>query len=316
MKKKALPLIIVLLTAAGLTWYFLTGRDASQYIAGEAQANVVPVIAEVGGVITDMDAELGQRVKAGNILLRIDDTNQQYAIEQLKISLAAAELNADTGSSSANSSVSSAYAAYNSAKAAAENARANYESAKALYAVGAIAKSELDAAELAFTQAQNAVSAAAAAVSGANAGYTSASSQLNAELLRSQLDQAEKMLEKYTLTAPCSGVVITQCYTKGHIVAPGYTVVEIADDSGMQLLAYVPEDLVPSIDYGSVLPVEYNGATYKGTVCYIDVGTTYVPRDLQTPANKAKSSFKVKLSLDSDCPIKAGEKAKIYFERP
>jgi len=315
MKKKALPLIIVLL-AAGLTWYFLAGRDAAPYVIGEAQANVVPVIVEVGGAITDMNAELGQRVEAGDVLLRIDETNQQYAIEQLKISLAAAELKADTGSSSANSGVSSAYAAYNSAKAAAENARANYESAKALYEVGAIAKSELDAAELAQTQAQNAVSAAAAAVSGANAGYTSASSELNAELLRSQLAQAENTLDKYALIAPCSGVVITQCYTKGHIVAPGYTVVEIADSGDMQLLAYVPEDLIPGIDYGSVLPVQYNGATYKGTVCYIDVSTTYVPRDLQTPANKAKSSFKVKLALDSDCPIKAGEKAKIYFERP
>ena len=69
--------------------------------------------------------------------------------------------------------------------------------------------------------------------------------------------------------------------------------------------------MISSLEYGSPLTVRYNGGDYEAKICYIDVKTQYAPRDLQTEANRAKKSFKVKLELPEECAIRPGETAKV-----
>lgn len=126
----------------------VTGRIAAR---NEAQ-----VSAKVSGSIAKILVDVGDKVKAGQVLAQLDSTTASIAVEQAEAARALAEVNL-------------------------ENAQLEYERAKALHASGGIAQSTFDRAEAGYKQAQ-------AALKQANAGLQSARKALADHTLRAPFD--------------------------------------------------------------------------------------------------------------------------------
>jgi HlyD family secretion protein len=74
---------------------------------------------------------------------------------------------------------------------------------------------------------------------------------------------------------------------------------------------YLPEDKIGDVDYNSKIQLEYAGEKISGLIKFIDVKSEYTPRDLQTEANKSKTSFKVKALVPKQSALKPGLEVKV-----
>jgi HlyD family secretion protein len=243
-KKTAGTLIAVLLIATagfGGWWYFLrpataTDGPAAGDAAGDTimtvestEGNVrvtvdgpgsvlpyraVTVRSGVGGVVTAAP-ETGDRVAAGQVVVRFDTSDLAAAIRQGQLNVTQAELND-------------------------ERARVALEQAEA-----ELAKTERLAESGATTR--EAVEQARAGV--ANAAFALRATSLAVEQARLALEGAQDNLEKATVTAPFSGVVLESGVTAGDMVGSAASLFVLADLSRVRVEAEVDE-----YDIGRVAP--------------------------------------------------------------
>ena len=319
LKEKKVPKIIlirgivllVLLSGAG--YYYFTSHDSAY--RGTIETTVFPVITEVSGVLLESPVNLGETVKKGDVIALIDDTTQQYALEQLNLSLEKRQLSLQEATLAAGGQASNAYlsakASYDSASAAVAKAREDLADAQTLYDEGALSENELAKIRLGYTQAASMQSSTLSQLNNSLNASNETSIQIELKLLESQIRQAQENLEKFRITAPCDGTVISKNYNQGSLVAFGYNLADIGSSEEMYVVFYVPEDQIGTINYGDKVTISYEGEQISGKISYIDLRTQYTPKDLQTEANKSKTSFKVKALLPENTAIKPGLEVKV-----
>jgi HlyD family secretion protein len=315
-KKKIIPLF-VLIVVIGLIAFFY-GRSSQTY-TGVVEATILSNTSEVSGKILEMPVELGQHVSKGDLIAKIDDTDQKYAYDQLKLTLekkklAFSELQVGSGDTQAQNSVSIAQANYNSAASNSQKAAMDYRNAQSLFNQGAISKDALDLARVKADSAASALAVAKAQLDNAKSSSSSNSMELDVQQTESQLQEMKDTLDKFSIYAVSDGVVMSKSYVLGDMVAPGYNLADIAADGQKYFVFYLPIEYVHSIGYDQTYRIKTDGKEYDGVVKYIDVESEFTPKDMQTAANKNKESVKIKLLLPKDCPLKPGEEAEFRLE--
>lgn len=311
-RKIHLPIALGLILIAGFTWFALMEEPTYK---GLVEPLIVPNISEVSGKIITANVSLGQPVKKGDVLVVIDHTDQSYVLSQLELTLekrklALGEAALDQGGQAYNLYLA-AKEAYASAGILATKASKDYSDAKTLFAEGAISESELEKARVTAATASAAAASALAGLNNAGSGSGQSSSQLDLAILETQIAQAKSTLDKYTLKAPCNGTIISSNYTEGSVVIPGTNVADIGSSAEMYVVFYLPEDKIGDMDYNSKVQLDHAGETLVAKVKFIDVKSAYTPRDLQTEANKSKTSFKIKALLPKQSLLKPGLEVKV-----
>lgn len=315
-RKRALPLIILLAVFLAIAIYYFISAGGDKLI-GEVEATIYPHKTEVSGKIIEMPVALGSEVKKGDTLAILDSAGLRYEIEQMelliekqKIALSQVQLGVE-GSTQAERNLAIAQATYNSALANFNKAEKDFQNAATLFQEGAISKDALDNARLKADNAKDTLTATRAQLQGASSQASAETAALDIKQNESRLRQMNENLEKYTIKATVDGIVMSLSYVAGDTVGPGYNLVDIAGTSSKYLVFYIPEDKLNLIDYGSEVEVFYKDKKYTGIVKYIDVNSQYTPKDMQTQANKNKESFKIKVLLPEDVPLKPGETAEV-----
>lgn len=315
-KKKIIPLLVLILALALIALYF--GRESRNY-TGVVEATILSHTSEVSGKILEMPVELGQHVSKGEVIAKIDDTDQKYAYDQLQLTLekkklALSELEVGGGNSLAENSISIAQSSYSSAVSSSEKAALDYKNAQSLYNQGAIPKDALDLAKVKADSAANALTAAKAQLDNARNGSSAETMRLDIRQTESQLAEMKDKLDKFTIRAAGEGVIMSKSYVPGDVVSPGFNLADLATDVEKYFVFYLPIDHMNAIVYDQTFSVKSGGEEYEAVVKYIDVKSEYTPKDMQTPANKNKESIKIKLLLPKDCPLKPGQEAEIFLK--
>lgn len=312
-RKRIIPLLVLIIIAvAGYLYY---GKSSQNY-TGVVEATILSNTSEVSGKILEMPIELGQHVSKGDVIAKIDSTTQEYAYEQLKLALekkkvTLADQVVGAGKSQKENSISVAQSAYNSAVSSSQKAALDYKNAQSLFNQGAITKDALDLAKVKADSAANAVTSAKAQLDSAKSGSSAETTNLDIAQTEIQLKEMKENLDKFTVHAVESGVIMSKSYVLGDVVAPGYNLADLASDGEKYFVFYLPIDYLDSIDYDQTYMIKSNGKSYKAVVKYIDVESEYTPKDMQTAANKNRESVKIKLRLPKDCPLKPGQDADI-----
>jgi HlyD family secretion protein len=308
-------------------------QSSSLVLKGVVETQILSHYSEVSGKILKLPIELGQQVKAGDVIAEIDDSNEQYALEQLKAGLAKkqavlADLQSTTDPAEikqGENNVTLAQKAIERAQLASDRAKKDHETAQTLFSKGAIAQASLDdakykadLAELDLITAQTQLDSASQKLVLLKKGVDQekiASAQADIDLTESQIRQEEEKLAKYKLTALGDGTIISSNFGLGALVSPGSNLADIAVETEKYLVAYLPEEYLSKIDYGQQLVIRSGSEEYKGTVSFIDLEAQYTPKDMQTSANKDKDSVKIKVKLANDSPLKVGESAELLIEK-
>ncbi len=346
-KKKIAPVILLIIIGiiVGVNYLNSPSHTGELKLKGDVETTMISNISEVSGKIVQMPIALGQSVKKGDTIAIIDSTNQEYAIEQAELGLqkkqvALEKLNkgadgqqirqAQNSVSIAQSNYNSVKNTYSTAKTTYEKLERDYQTTLQLYNDGGTSKTTVDNAQYAMENAKNAMESAAATTNASQKQIDTAGQQvsllvdgardedvksllLEVSISESQLAQMREALEKYTIKAPCDGVIMSKNYNEGAMVAIGMDIASIASDTENFLVTYVAKEDLHLVQYNQEVTIKSGDEEYKAKVVYIDVKSRYTPKDLQTDSNKNKESMKVKMLLPKGSKLIPGEQAEVII---
>lgn len=311
-KKKIIPIIIILLVVVIVL--YINVKGPSTYI-GEIEGVMYPNSTEVAGKIIECPIKLGSPIKKGDLIARIDDTNQKYVVEQLSLNMQKAQLASESSKvgkgGAADNNYSLAVANYESALVIEEKAKQDYNKAEKLYKESAISQDTFDNTKLAYDTAIKKSEAAKAQVNNSTDKTAGNVADIDVSILESQLNQQKEVLSKYDILAACDGVVMSKNYKEGDIVAVGYNIADISFEEEKYAVIYFPEDKIEQIKYNQKVLVDLGKNSVEGTIKYIDVKAQYTPKELQSVANRNQESLRVKILLPKDYDVNIGQKIKV-----
>jgi multidrug resistance efflux pump len=132
--------------------------------------------------------------------------------------------------------------------------------------------------------------------------------RLDSSLVELQITQADPALrrqlelqaDKYVLRSPVSGVITKLPSRLGEVVAPGQTVVAVADTSHLKLTLYVLEKDVGQVRVGQHVDVTadpFPGLAFSGTVMSVNNKAEYTPRNIQTRQDRLNLVFGINVRV-------------------
>ncbi|MCT2399823.1 HlyD family efflux transporter periplasmic adaptor subunit [Novosphingobium mangrovi (ex Huang et al. 2023)] len=254
---------------------FIGSRSVSTdnaYVAGEV-AEVTPL---TSGRVVEVMVTDTQPVRRGQILFRIDDSDQRIVLAQAKASMEYARrrygqsLANDTALGAAadasETQIGAAQAKVASAEATLAKARTDYERRAALADSGAVSGEELTAAREALASAKAAANEAQAGLASARSNAISARRQEEAALAltrgtsvdtapevllaKSRLATAELDLKRTIVRAPIDGVVAKRTIQVGQKVENGKPALAIVPVSQLYVDANFKEDQLGKVRSG------------------------------------------------------------------
>lgn len=211
------------------------------------------LFARATGYIAERRADIGTKIKKGDLLARIaaPDLDQQYAQAQAQLALSKAQLS--------------------QAKAQVEQARANVNLAKATYArTATLVKQNYESKQNNDNAAAN-VETQTANLSAAQAGVEVA--QANVAAQQATVERLRQLTEFEAVTAPFKGVVTARNIDVGDLVSAdangGTPLFSVARDDVLRVQVAVPQaeaaGLVDGLEAGVVIP-EQPSKTFKGRI--------------------------------------------------
>lgn len=259
---------------------------------GKVQAvTTVQVGTQVSGTVSELHADFNSRVKAGQIIARLDPSQIDAQLKQSKASLAAAEANAASAQNMANSQqagVLSAKANLDRVDAVVLEADRAYQNTLRLVKEGVTPARQAQTDEATRLQALAQKAQAAAQYAQAVAQAESAKSQLEqakaqATQARAAVDVAAVNLDRTIIRAPIDGVVISRNVDVGQTVAASLqapTLFLIANDlTKMQVLADIDEADVGQLSPESAVTFTVDAfprETFAGRISQIRLAPTVV----------------------------------------
>ena len=128
------------------------------------------------------------------------------------------------------------------------------------------------------------------------------------------LQAEEERLAEYMVTAPIDGVVEGKMVATGDLINSGVTVIRMCDPQDIWLKVYLSEDKLALVKVGDAGEAVIDGIEGLSKVHVEQIATKgeYTPVNLQTPEERGRQVFAVKLRLNEPNPqVKAGMNATV-----
>jgi multidrug resistance efflux pump len=124
-----------------------------------------------------------------------------------------------------------------------------------------------------------------------------------------QAKSVKENLNEQTLYAPFNGSVDRVLVADGDLIAPNQAALQLSNPSDIWLRVYLPEDQLPKVKVDDSVDLMLDGidGTVKGRVESIDTTGQFTPANLQSPDERAKQVFGIRIRLaQPDARVKAG----------
>ena len=184
----------------------------------------------------------------------------------------------------------------------------------------AVAQANLDNARSSLLSLQTGdqslqVIAAKAAAEAAASGVKQAEAAV--EQAKQGLALAQLQLDRATVKAPISGVVVTRNLEIGDLVVAGGTVMRIAQLDTLNLVVYLPEDQYGKVSLGDSVNItvdSFSNRAFSGEIIHIADEAEYTPKNVQTESGRKATVYAVKIEVaNADHKLKSGMPADAEF---
>lgn len=296
--------LIIILAASGASsyWYFI----ASRYITTDnayVTSDIAEVTPAVSGIVEQIYVVDTQKVRKGDILVRLQDDDAKLALAQAQAELSLAErrvrsyfANNDALTAMVDASKASAQQAkaqLTAAKTEVTRAQIDLQRREDLRRSGSISAEELTNARLTHERAQANLTAAQAAIAQTQANTLSAIGSLNANaaliaqgqvetnpevlLAQAKVAQAQLNLERTVIRAPIDGVIAKRQVQIGRQVQAGMSLMKLVPLSEVYVEANFKEIELRNVKIGqpvSLISDLYGDKVrYQGTISGFSAGT-------------------------------------------
>lgn len=273
---------------------------ASGYVVAHHK---IAVGAKVMGRVAWIGVEKGDKVQAGQVLVRLEDTEFRAQVNQAKANLAASQARLDqlrTGSRPEEKAKDRA--AVLQAEANWKNAEAEYQRTETLYRAGVTSKAELDRTLAQRDSAAALVQAARQASAITDIGPRKEeirAAEAEVQQMKAAVDYANTQLEATQIKAPVSGTVLERIVERGEMVSPSAfggsgartSVVDLADLTDLQVELDISQVDFARLKPGQraeIIPDAYPNLRFDGFI-----------EEIAPEANRAKSTVQVKVKVEN-----------------
>lgn len=125
-------------------------------------------------------------------------------------------------------------------------------------------------------------------------------SRARVEQARASHAMANIRLSYATISAPFSGIILSENVESGEYVSPGTPVVTIGDLKNVWLRAYINETDLGRVKPGQMTRVTtdtYPGKIYEGRISFISSAAEFTPKNVQTEKERVKLVYRVKIDI-------------------
>ena len=295
-------------------------------VSGQTEATEVQVAPEVGGRVIEIPVVEGNRVRAGDVIARLDTRDTDLALQRAEAERQAADAQLrllQAGSRPEDIEQSQAQAAAASGDVAAAeselaSAEADLQRFDQLLQNNSGSRKQRDDAATRRDVARSRLASARAREAAARQGtarLTAGARREEIDAARARLAGAEAqiaMLQKNksdaTVLAPIDGIVSERLLDPGEMVAPRAAIVVLTDLDHAWAEVFVDEPQIPRLKLGQPATVFTDaGTSVSGTVSFISSKAEFTPRNVQTAEDRSKLVYRVKIAVDNrDGMLKQG----------
>jgi membrane fusion protein (multidrug efflux system) len=283
------------------------------------KANTLYISPEIDGRLTDVLVHSYQRVKKGDLLLRIDDRQQRLALQQAEAAIEQAQ----TQSQSVAAKQKVAEAQSDAATQEQHNAATENQRMQQLVKRNMISKEQSDNARFAYNEAAATAMAAQQTIRAAQADSDEIAIEIKAALLAKS--QAELELSYTEVRAPVDGILGEVPTRIGQFVSSGQTLFPLVDSSHYWIDANFKETDLHVIKPGQMVSIDldmYPNHTLTGTVESLSPasGTSFSLIPAQNATGnwvKVTQRFPVRIMLDQApdaLPLRIGSSATVTVD--
>ncbi|WP_319773730.1 HlyD family secretion protein [Breoghania sp.] len=286
----------------GYTWW-THGRFYETTDDAYVSADITTIMSKVSGHVAAIEVSDNQTVRAGDVLVRLDDGDYRLAVRSAENAVASAKaavVRIEKQIEAGKANVTQAEASVDSAAASYEKATTDHTRQKRLVETRTASQSTLDTAEAALKQSRANLASARAAVVLANANIDVLRAQREEALQavassQTALAKAKRDLSFTVIRAPVDGVVGNRAVDIGTLLQPGSRVAAMVPLSKVYVEANFKETQLEGIEPGAVVDLEVDalpGEPVHGTVESISPATGSV-FSLLPPENATGNFTKV-----------------------
>lgn len=258
------PRLIVGLMA--LVFLSACGHNDSLPLPGTLERDRVELVAEAQEPIENVAVHEGDRVKAGQLILQLDDTRYRALLAE------------------AEAAKEQAAARLPGADATLTAAQKDFARTQALVAQHSRSVSELDQSRATLDNARAERNAAAAALAQATAALT----------------DTQIGLDRLSVRAPRDGTVDALPYHLGERPPVHAVVAVLLDMSAAYVQVYIPEPLRAQVQPGMQASLRFDGVdhTYTGTVRFVSADSSFTPYYSLTERDRSRLAYLAKVYLE------------------
>ncbi len=288
-------------------------------VSGHVEATEVQVAPEVGGRILELAVDEGARVKAGDLIARLDTRDTELAVQRLRAERAQADAQArllragsrkeDVQLAAAQSQAADAEIA--AAEADLASAESDLERYEALLKANAGSRKQRDDARARRDMARSRLNATReraragqetlARVKAGSRPQEIEAGDARLAAVDAQIAQLEKQIADARVTAPVAGTVTSKLVDMGELTSAHAPLVVVTDLDHAWAELFVDEPVVPRLRLGQPATVftDAGGEGIQGTVTFISPKAEFTPRNVQTAEERSRLVYRIKVSVDN-----------------
>lgn len=298
--------------------------------SGEIEGTTVDLSSRVGARIAEVKVREGDRVRAGDLLMRLDCADPAAALAEAEARLAASQAQAVAAGAQIQASERSkvaASAAELAARASAEALQAQRDAAERQAKRVQALPQDVPAATIDQTQAsavglanqfQAARAQAVASAQQANAAgvaVRAAGAQAQAALAQVRAAEASAarariLVGECEVRAPRDAEVETLPHEAGELVNPGVTLARLVDLSEVKATFYLPNAEIGAVKPGAkatVVADAWPGEAFEGVVRTVSLEAEFTPRNIQTRTDRDRLVYPIEVTVrNRDGKLRAG----------
>jgi len=318
------------LALAGLALAAVSGcRDRADtallVLNGRIEAPLVDLAPKVAGRVVEVRVREGDRVKAGDVLIRLDLGETALAVprDRQAVQSAAARYR-DLAAGSRSAEVAAAAADLSDKRAALDLATRELARQELLLSRKVGTQQNLDRARADVDRARAALAASQERLQLVREGFR----KWQTEVARSEVDRARLVLEQSEtvareneVRAPADGVILHRLAEPGQLLGPSQPGVTLAFADRLYVRTFVPETRLGAVRPGLAVAVRvdaFPGRTFPARVAEISPDAEFTPKAVETRAERVNLVYAAKVDLDAgwNAPLVPGQPAEVLVSIP
>lgn len=287
---------------------------------GRLEAPTVDLAPKVAGRVVEVKVREGDRVKAGDILVRLDLGETTLAVERDAKGLESAQARFnDLKVGSRSAEIAQAEADIADKKAAVELARRELERQETLLSKKVGTQRDTDTARTTMERAVANAKMASDRLELLREGFRQyQTEQARADVSRAQtvLKQSESVAREAEIRAPADGVVLNRIAEPGLLLSPSQPALTMAFTGRLYVRTFIPETKLGAVRTSQAATVtvdSFPGRSFPAHVTEISPDAEFTPKPVETRSERVNLVYATKVDLDAGWkePLVPGQPAEV-----